>query len=159
MNQEPQFTASVQPSERDVHTAMLMGSSAPVAAKLGAMAKYPDWHLWDKLDSQVCMEAAALLSAQPEPVSRRLLEMLRALLAKIRRDAPHLAGKLMGDAEAAIAEAEAQPVGREPLTDDEIDALDTYNLGWTCPRGRGGIRSFARAVERAHGITGEGAAS
>jgi hypothetical protein len=68
-----------QPRDRLTQTAELLGSSAPVGAKLGAMAKYPDGHLWDQLDSQVCMEAAALLAAQPEPVNRRLLDALTEL--------------------------------------------------------------------------------
>ena len=42
-------------------------------------------------------------------MSAQLVEALRLLLAKVRRDAPELSGKLLGECEAALAEAEAQP--------------------------------------------------
>lgn len=46
-----------------------------------------------------------------------------------------------------------QPAKRVPLTDEEIIEMHTATTGWLgCPSG---IFNFARAIERAHGITGE----
>jgi hypothetical protein len=46
------------------------------------------------------------------------------------------------------------PMGRKPLTDDEIDGLmaDTWGSASIAPQS---APAFARAIERAHGIGGE----
>lgn len=46
-----------------------------------------------------------------------------------------------------------QPAKREPLTDAQIDAISDDHRDWT--HQIGAFRNFARAIERAHGITGE----
>jgi hypothetical protein len=43
----------------------------------------------------------------------------------------------------------AEPKERKPLTDDEIDALDTFALHVLAPLGRESVRQFARAIESA----------
>jgi hypothetical protein len=53
---------------------------------------------------------------------------------------------------AALAPAPVAPA--DPLTDAQLDALDTFALATMAPRGRESVRQYARAIERAHGITG-----
>ena len=43
---------------------------------------------------------------------------------------------------------------RKPLTDADIDSLDTFSLGHMAPRGKGSVREFARVIEAR--ITSEG---
>ena len=95
-------------------------------------------------------------------MSAQLVEALRLLLAKVRRDAPELSGKLLGECEAALAAAEAQPV-KEPPSDRQmlLDALEsiertalcTHWLGMNESRRRFAIARDARiAIERANGL-------
>lgn len=45
-----------------------------------------------------------------------------------------------------------EPPRSAPLTEEQIDALDTFALGWMAPRSHESVRAFARAIEAAHGI-------
>ena len=63
--------------------------------------------------------------------------------------------RLLANVEPAHDLPEApQPAKREPLTDEEIDAISDDHRDWE--HQIGAFRNFARAIERAHGITGEG---
>lgn len=117
------------------------------------------------------LAAAPLPPAQPqepqEPVNRRLLDALRAAKASLL-SFKYVKGEAntwtvsdesrLASVTSAIAEAEAQlaaqPVGREALSRKAL--VDLWGDKSDGPSNSEIVR-FGREVERAHGITGEGA--
>jgi hypothetical protein len=85
------------------------------------------------------------------------IERLTAALAKANSQAEHFEREwyLRGDEVERLA-APAAPPQREPLTDEQIDALwDEWfgAQGYQTSTGKDTRRKFARCVEAAHGIT------
>ena len=105
------------------------------------------------------------LYAAPQPVAREPLDEARRMF-----DAGWKAAALFCDREDVVADgiigfgaspqfeaafSAAQPVAREPLTDEQIAEMmrDTWGCASIAPRH---ALEFARAVERAHGIAQKG---
>lgn len=71
-------------------------------------------------------------------------EMLSALHAAVEVCAgAHIHRPLEFAYKAMLA---AAPQSQEPLTDEQIDALDTFSLSWLAPQGKESVRAFARAI-------------
>jgi hypothetical protein len=108
------------------------------------------------------VKVGSLLYTRPaaEVEGAEVREALRALLSLVRRDAPHLSGKVMGYAEAALSSpaTSAAPQAtevRKPLTVIEITTA-TAGIVVGAPEfedARDYDIAIARAIERAHGIT------
>ena len=79
---------------------------------------------WLREAERLCNEYAGAFKRGPSVGLKAVQDMLRAHLAKRIAPAP-------------------------TLTDAQIDALDTFSLGWMAPRGKESVRAFARAILRA----------
>lgn len=47
---------------------------------------------------------------------------------------------------AALASPQPKTTTMNDLTDEQLDALDTFSLAWGAPRGHGSVRAYGRAV-------------
>lgn len=106
-------------------------------------------------------DAPTLETAQPEPVNRRLLGAAKALRSVEFGHSEEDICAVRAEMDAAIAEAEAQPVGREPL-DERKEAERVYSVtAFDYPANPIGSREWCLFWDgwrsRAElGITGEG---
>jgi hypothetical protein len=80
------------------------------------------------------------------------VEWLHTMYESAKRTLDALA-EPQSDSTDDVAPEAPQPAKRVPLTDEEIDAISDDYRDWE--HQQGAFRKFARAIEAAHGITGE----
>lgn len=100
----PAVGASSEPG--DIKTLeKLLKEAQKIIRKSSVRHQVPEW----TRRTAEALDALAAVGASPEP---NLREACAALLSLIRRDAPHLSGKVLGEAEAALSSvgASVQPV-------------------------------------------------
>lgn len=109
----------------------------------------------DELAAQALAQYNQAISALEslQTCRQRALEALRLADAMLR--GAHMdAGVVERKVRAAIADLSADPVAepvqREPLTDEQIASM--WNAGYSDVSGESMVNLFARAIERAHGI-------
>jgi hypothetical protein len=80
--------------------------------------------------------AALATGALPYPARSDIRLALTALLSLVRREAPHLSGKVLGDAEAALAAPRGQAEDAQRL--DALEAADAQEQ-WIVAKGEAGF--------------------